>query len=285
MFRHGFGFLGGALPGFRAKALGAMLVLGAGAVALEAQPTIVVLGSSTAAGTGATNKDSSWAGRYAKAMTARNPQWRVVNLGVGGYTTFHIQPTGARVPAGRPAPDTGKNITKGLTFRPKGILVNMPSNDANSGYSAAEQKANYDTLAAIAARNNVMIWVCTSQPRTALLGDANKKASLIEVKDWILTRFGPKAVDFWNGVARADGGIDPIYNSGDDIHLNDRGHKLLFDRVMAEDIPGVLESVVAIARADGRLTVRPASALAGYAGLLATGFPYDARGRALPAFP
>jgi lysophospholipase L1-like esterase len=278
MIRCGFGFLGGVMPMGRVLGWGRGVSAAGGSASL-AQPTVVVLGSSTAFGTGATNKDSSWAGRYTKALTARVPQWKVVNLGVGGYTTYHIQPTGARVPSGRPAPDTAKNITKGLSFRPRALIVNMPSNDANSGYTAAEQKANYDTLAALAARNNVLIWVCTPQPRTQLIGDASKKAALLEVKDWVLVRFGPKAVDFWSGIARDDASIDPLYNAGDNIHLNDRGHKLLFDRVMAEDVPGVSESVVSLARPDGRVRVQ---AMADFAGLLAPGFPFDARGRALP---
>lgn len=239
----------GGLSGLGALALAAGLLAGT-AVRVEAQasvdPVIVILGSSTAAGTGATDKDSAWAGRYAKACQARPKPWNVVNLGVGGYTTFHIRPTGAKAVAGRPAPDTAKNITKALSLNPKGILINMPSNDANSGYSAAEQKANYDTLAALCQRAGIGLWVCSAQPRTTLINDPAKKAAHLEVKDWIFTRFGTRAVDFWNGLARSDASIDPIYNAGDDIHLNDRGHRLLFERVMGEDVPGELEKIVAL---------------------------------------
>lgn len=234
------------MPRIGAWAL-AVGLLAATADAQSGDPVIVVLGSSTAAGTGATNKDSSWVGRYTKACKLRSKPWTVINFGVGGYTTYHIRPTGAQAVANRPAPDTAKNITKALALHPKGIIVNMPSNDANSGYSAAEVKANYDTLAAICRRAGIGLWVCTSQPRSTLINDPAKKAAHLEVKDWIFTRFGTRAVDFWNGLARSDAGIDPIYNAGDDIHLNDRGHKLLFERALGEDIPGELEKIVAVA--------------------------------------
>ncbi|MEZ4983685.1 MAG: SGNH/GDSL hydrolase family protein [Saprospiraceae bacterium] len=50
---------------------------------------IVVLGSSTAEGTGASSPDSSWVNRY-RASLSRNTRYEVVNLARGGYTTFHI---------------------------------------------------------------------------------------------------------------------------------------------------------------------------------------------------
>ena len=55
-------------------------------------PLIVVLGSSTAAAAGLTDPSTSWVNRYAAAVSKDGV--RVVNLAVGGYTTYQIQPTG-----------------------------------------------------------------------------------------------------------------------------------------------------------------------------------------------
>lgn len=55
---------------------------------------IVVLGSSTAAGTGTTNPDSAWVNRFRNYFVAQDSSFRVINLAVGGYTTYHIMPTG-----------------------------------------------------------------------------------------------------------------------------------------------------------------------------------------------
>lgn len=253
----------------------------------RAQPALVILGSSTAFGSGATNRDSSWAGRYARDLGSRSPMpWTVVNLAVSGYTTYHILPTrraGSEPAADRPAPDTSHNISKALALRPLGIIVNMPSNDAASGYGAAEQRANYDTLAAEAARAGVALWIGSPQPRTPIVGDPGKRAVQIEVKDWVLARFAPRAIDFWSGLAGADGSIDPALDAGDGIHLNDRGHRILYERVRAARIPETLEAGVSLAPPAPRSTgPDPENARPHPAGLLAPGFPYDARGRSLP---
>ncbi|MFT5667674.1 MAG: lysophospholipase L1-like esterase, partial [Vicingaceae bacterium] len=53
---------------------------------------VVVLGSSTAAGTGPSSSDSAWVNRYRRHLQALNPQNVVTNLGVGGTTTYNIMP-------------------------------------------------------------------------------------------------------------------------------------------------------------------------------------------------
>src|SRR5690349_18464412 len=82
---------------------------------IHAQKKIVVLGSSTAFGTGASSVDSSWVGRLQKAHrlnTSDNLDTIVTNLAVGGYNTYHIMPTGFVPPANRPAPDPLHNVTQ-----------------------------------------------------------------------------------------------------------------------------------------------------------------------------
>ncbi|MFN8588285.1 MAG: SGNH/GDSL hydrolase family protein [Candidatus Eisenbacteria bacterium] len=126
---------------------------------------IVVIGSSTSAGTGASTADSAWVSRYRRYVKSFDPKAIVVNLAVGGYTTYHVMPTGYTPPANRPSPMPRNNITFGLTYKPWAIIVNLPSNDVSSGYSIEEQIANYDTLRARAAAAGVPIWITTSQPR------------------------------------------------------------------------------------------------------------------------
>lgn len=201
-------------------------------LAAHAQPVrIVVLGSSTAEGVGSSPRDSSWVNRYTAHIKGLNPEHSVVNLGRGGYTTYHIRPTGTSVPAGRPAPDTQRNITRALQFEPDAIIVNMPSNDATSGYSLAEQLASYDLV--LAAAGDIPVWIATTQPRNL---SATGRANLMAMRDSTFARFGSRALDFWTAIAQADGTIAPAYNSGDGIHLNNAGHRLLFQRVVAADL-------------------------------------------------
>jgi lysophospholipase L1-like esterase len=283
-----FVFLGRALRRFQGG-VGIAAVAGglaAGAGQAQTQPTHVILGSSTAEGVGATNRDSSWVGKYTKALAARTKPWKVVNLAVGGYTTYHILPTGTQAPSGRAAPNPEHNITKALLSKPQGIIVNMGSNnDANSGYAAAETKANFDTLAAFATRNHVRIWFTTPQPRTQLINDPAKKAAQLEVKEWVGPHFGVQSIDFWTGIARPDAGIDPALDAGDGVHLNDKGHQILFAKAMAKDVPGVLEASVALAHPAGNGGAGMRRRTLVFTGFRTSSFPYDAQGRSIPALP
>lgn len=202
---------------------------------------IVVLGSSTAAGTGPSHPDSAWVNRYRNALQALDPANQVTNLAVGGYTTYHIRPTGTVPPAGRPKPDTLHNITRALSLDPDAIIINLPSNDAAYGYSVAEQLESYDLVLAAADLAGVPVWVSTTQPRN--LTPAGRD-NLMAMRDSTYARFGDKAVDFWTDIANPDGTINPLYNSGDGIHLNDAGHRILFQRVMAKDIPQAVTTAV-----------------------------------------
>jgi hypothetical protein len=52
------------------------------------------------------------------------------------------------------------------------------------------------------------------------------------MRDSTLARFGARAIDFWTGLAQQDGSIDPAFDSGDGVHLNDAGHEILFRRAV-----------------------------------------------------
>src|SRR6185436_346264 len=55
----------------------------------------------------------------------------------------------------------------------------------------------------------------------------------------IMNRFGNYAIDFYTDVTdAATYQILPIYSYGDGIHLNDRGHAVLFEKVKAKNIFG-----------------------------------------------
>jgi hypothetical protein len=137
-------------------------------------------------------------------------------------------------PAGRPDPDTARNITKALSLDPDAIIINLPSNDAGSGVSAAQQMANFREMVDSAAVQGVPVWVCTTQPR--VFSSANVAVQLA-VRDSILAAFGSRALDFWTGIADSMGWPLAIYDSGDGVHLNDLGHRLLWQRALAAQVP------------------------------------------------
>ncbi|THH41171.1 GDSL-type esterase/lipase family protein [Neolewinella litorea] len=192
--------------------------------------TIVVLGSSTAEGTGASNPDSAWVNRYADYLSD-DTRYEVVNLARGGYTTYHILPTGADVPAGvNITPDPTRNITRALEYDPFAVIINMPSNDAANNFPVEDQLENFAAVITMAREAGVEVWVATTQPRN--FTNTSQVELQREVRDSLFAIYGDRAIDFWTGVADGNGFILDSLDSGDGIHLNDAGHRLLFDRVV-----------------------------------------------------
>jgi lysophospholipase L1-like esterase len=232
----GYQILGSAMVGTVRTMLGSSLA--------PPPTTVVVLGSSTSAGAGPTNPANAYVNRYRAYAQGINPNNRVINLAVGGYTTYQIMPTNYIPPLGRPVPNVDHNITKALSYHPDGIIINMPSNDVTSGYAITEQLANYDAVMAQASLFHVPVWITTSQPRNI---SADKRQALMDLRDLTYSRYGPRAIDFWTDVANADGTIKVLYNSGDGTHLNDAGHEILFNRVVAKRI---LEQLITVGQPD-----------------------------------
>lgn len=195
---------------------------------------IVVLGSSTASGTGADPYDSAWVNKLRKYLIGKNPNNQVINLGVGGFTTYHsLCPSGFIPPPNRPSPQVNNNITAALNLNPSLIIINLPSNDVANGYSLQEQIDNYERTLALTSARNIPVWVSTSQPRNFTTSQKNQQKAL---KEWTEMRFGKFAVDFWTTLATADGSLNSTYDYGDGIHLNNKGHHILYQRIVEEQL-------------------------------------------------
>jgi lysophospholipase L1-like esterase len=186
----------------------------------QAKRMYVVLGSSTAAGAGAGVYDSSWVGRIIKYLpsTKTYKADSIINLAVGGYTSFNILPSG----------NANHNITKALIYKPFAVIINMPSNDIANGISVDAQMRNFATIADLCQKQSVELWITTSQPRNL---STDGRAKLLELKNRITTVYGKHSIDFWTDLAEADGTIKAAYSIGDGIHLNSTGHRALFSRV------------------------------------------------------
>jgi len=88
--------------------------------------------------------------------------------------------------------------------------------------------ANYDIVLSLTQPRNIPVWIATTQPRNlSLFGRLN----LMEMRDSTFTRF-ENVIDFWTGLAEKSGNIKQEYNSGDNVHLNNAAHKILFERAI-----------------------------------------------------
>ncbi|MGI9160362.1 MAG: SGNH/GDSL hydrolase family protein [Saprospiraceae bacterium] len=198
---------------------------------------IAVIGSSTAAGTGASTPDSAWVGRYRAYLQGDFPGSEVLNLGKGGYSGYQLLPDGAGPFRARPVVDSSRNISKAIAFRPHAVIVNLPSNDTVSGHSAEEQLDNLEKIALESLRNGAFVWVCTTQPRNL---PPDRMATQKAVRDGILQRFGPFAIDLWTPLAAPNDSLSVLFDAGDGVHLNDDGHAAVFNQVVQKDLPGML---------------------------------------------
>jgi lysophospholipase L1-like esterase/PKD repeat protein len=217
---------------------------------------IVILGSSTAVGTGSNPIDSAWVYKFRAYVRGKNVQSQVISLAASGFTTYHtLNPTGYTPPAGRPAPDTARNITKALAQNPDLIIINLPSNDNAGGYSVQEQKDNYERAMGLINARNIPVFVSTTQPRNSLT--PAQMSNQITMRDWTYQRFGEKAIDFWTTIANPDGTINELYNS-DGIHLKNAGHHILYTRVIAERVLDTLclrKNIAPVVNAGNNVTI------------------------------
>lgn len=200
---------------------------------------IVVLGSSTAAGAGAKPADSAWVNRYRAYLKRLHPACELINLAKGGYQSFHLMPDGFRPPNGYPEPDPERNISRALSLRPDAILINLPSNDAAAGYDAATQLRNLDAIAYTAWTADVPLWFTSVQPRNF---DSLKVQTQLQVLEAMQKRFADRLIPLWQHLATPQGTLNPQLDAGDGIHLNNRGHAILLEQIVAQNIPFQLAS-------------------------------------------
>jgi lysophospholipase L1-like esterase len=205
--------------------------------------TIVVLGSSTAAGAGASVPDSAWVNRYRSANYQQDTRISVINLARGGYTTYHLLPTGTIIPPGIGINiDTTRNITKALTYQPMAVVINLPSNDAAHFFTVDQQMENFGLMADTAEAYGAVPWICTTQPKNFV--NPVQMQIQKDVRDSIFSAYGPQAIDFWYGLADTNDFLLPQYDAGDGTHLNDAGHYLVFTRVMEKSLDTICDPVV-----------------------------------------
>lgn len=193
--------------------------------------TVVVIGSSTAAGVGASAPERSWVGRMKSHAAARCPLTLVKNLGVGGYTTWQGMPVTAQRPAGRPVSEPAHNVEAALAMRPDLVLILFPSNDAANKYSLSETLANHTAMRDAVRAAGVKEMIIGPFPRQ--FGDTTQVSLMTALRDGLPALGAPRYLALWPALAKSDTTLKDGYGAGDGIHLSDTGHALLADLVLA----------------------------------------------------
>jgi lysophospholipase L1-like esterase len=191
---------------------------------------LAVLGSSTAAGEGASDGELGWVSLLDAALSERTGNgFMLNNLAVGGYTSEELKP------------GSGANggIDDALDWGPHLVVIALAgSNDLSNGTSTDTLFERLNAMRDAATEAGAVTFFLTTAPKD--LSDGERQA----LKDWaggIEQEFGtcpvpgrntehsPCVIDVFTALANADDGVASEYSAGDGIHLNDTGHERLFD--------------------------------------------------------
>lgn len=189
---------------------------------------VVVMGSSTAAGTGATVYDSSWAGRLQTSLrknTGDGLDTVVINIAAGGTTTSNGTTSG----------NSAQNITKAISYGPFAIIAAYASNDQANGIPMATTMNNLREIYSVGKASGARVFITTPQPRSDL--NSTQKQNQVQLVDSVKNNFGVYAIDFYTPLVTTDGNnnIKPAL-AADVIHPNNAGHDSLYRRVIAKEL-------------------------------------------------
>ncbi len=190
---------------------------------------LVVLGSSSAAGEGASSASRGWVSLLSSSLDGVvATEWHSNNLAQGGYTTNELLPgSGAN-----------GNIDDALELEPNLVIVALAgSNDLSAGTSESTFLSRMATLRDTARAAGVPVFFLSTAPKD--LSTSERQA----LRDWaeeMATRFStcwtpghddysPCFVDIFEPLANDSLGIEAAYSAGDGIHLNDAGHQVIFE--------------------------------------------------------
>lgn len=191
----------------------------------DLQPSfhLAVLGSSTAAGEGASSPERGWVWLLESSL-ASSAGFTVSNFARGGYTSEELLPSsGVR-----------GNLDEAIADAPDLIVVALAgSNDLSWGTSTEELFARLHILREGARTAGIPLFFLSTAPKD--IGESQRE----RLQDWSLGmeeafsscwvpggdgEHAPCFIDIFSGLASPSLGLAPQYGSGDGIHLNDAGH-------------------------------------------------------------
>lgn len=192
--------------------------------------TVVVLGSSTAAGTGASSFATSWVELLRARLLKDKKIVNVVNLASGGAVTYDIMSTKAPVPPGRPIPFPDRNITAALKHRPFLVIISMPTNDIASNFTDDEILNNFKTLCSDLDSAHVNYILTGTQPRN--FSSSEQENRLLILNNKLIKAFPNHVVDILKKLSKGSNWINDNYAAGDGVHLNDKGHRIIYSYIL-----------------------------------------------------
>lgn len=194
---------------------------------------IVGLGSSTLNGTGPSNANNQIRNLFSSYLETNSPGSEFAEIATGGYFTNRFLPDNTNDGAIRPH----ENATAVSGLDPDIVFVMLPSNDAanSNGNTADDYLQNQLKIKDELEKKGTFVFIQDAQPRTQF--NSTEQTRLRDGADLILADaevpLESTIRTFYTLLTEGTTAeIDPVYNSGDNIHLNDAGHILIHDEVL-----------------------------------------------------
>ncbi|MBC3621562.1 SGNH/GDSL hydrolase family protein [Vibrio metschnikovii] len=194
---------------------------------LEKSQHWVVMGSSSAAGAGASHPSKNWVGLLRAELA---PQGVTIhNIAKGGHTTYHALSKRCSVDGKRFQPDPQHNIDRAFNYKPDLVILNYPGNDQALNYAEQEPVVNLLRLRSELLESNIPVLILSSQPRRQNL---SLQKRLIRFNELIQPLSSPCFVETFSHLQNDHGFLKSDFDY-DGVHLNDAGHEIVFKAIMA----------------------------------------------------
>ena len=187
----------------------------------------IILGSSTASGTGATT-GNSWADLLRADL--KDSGASVTNLARGGTVSYAGLASGTISPSDRPVADSKINISQAISRDPVAIIISYPTNDIASGFRPEETIRNINSIRISAMNAGLPAIVISTQPRNFTKPQLD---NLQEIDRQLATDVRGCFVSVRESLGGVDGKLLSKFDSGDGIHPNDAGHRHIFTKLLA----------------------------------------------------
>ena len=173
---------------------------------------------------------NSWVGLLTNSLSAAATV-DVVNLAAGGYTTLELLPGSGAF----------GSIDEAISEQPDLIIVALAgSNDLPIGTTTATYLSRLTQVRDAARAAGIPTFFVSTAPKDLddeerfLLAEWGEQMRASFSTCWVPANnaYSPCFIDIFADLANADQGIRSQYNSGDGIHLNDAGHRVIFENAV-----------------------------------------------------
>ncbi|MEY4427173.1 MAG: hypothetical protein RL535_1471 [Pseudomonadota bacterium] len=192
--------------------------------------TLAVLGSSTAAGTGASQASRSWVGLLQTWLT-KSKAGTIINLATPGVLSTSALCTQQINSNISELISPTRNIDRALKLGATRFILAFPSNDTTNGMTAEQTISNFLDMRQCAQSNDkALVAVMSSLPRDGLT--KQQSATISQIDAALRKEFGGCYIDVKSALTDASNEhIRHDLSAGDGVHFNDAGHAIIFTAV------------------------------------------------------